>query len=104
MNKERFTKLIAICNRAEEKYGNECVDRFGSRMSRMMDLQSADEEFHLRLDELLNADEVNFTHDVFGIWRESDRTTYPCTFGFFVPRYAETDTLNTKRKEGIDYD
>ena len=58
-------------------------------MSRLMDLQSADKEFNLRLDEFLNADEENFAHDVFGIWRESNRETYPCTFGFFVPRFAE---------------
>lgn len=87
MNKERFKKLVAICERAERDYG-ELVNRFGARVSRMMDLQSADEEFNLRLDEFLNADEENFTHDVFGIWGESNRETYPCTFGFFVPRFA----------------
>ena len=87
MNKERFIKLVAICERAERDYG-ELVNRFGARVSRMMDLQSADEEFNLRLDEFLNADEEDFTHDVFGIWNESNRETYPCTFGFFVPRFS----------------
>ena len=87
MNKERFKKLVAICERAERDYG-ELVNRFGARVSRMMDLQSADEEFNLRLDEFLNADEENFTHDIFGIWSESNRETYPCTFGFFVPRFS----------------
>ena len=87
MNKERFIKLISICERAEREYPT-ITKWYGERVSRMMDLQSADEEFNLRLDEFLNAHEENFAHDVFGIWRESNRETYPCTFGFFVPRFS----------------
>ena len=87
MNKERFIKLVAICERAEREYP--MISKWcGSRASRLMDLQSADKEFNLRLDEFLNADEENFCHDVFGIWKESDRSTFPCTFGLFVPRFA----------------
>ena len=89
MDKERFLKLVQICKMAEDKVGKEWIDgRFGSRASRMMDLQSADEEFHLRLDELAEAGDEDFYHDVFGIWRESCRETYPCTFGLFVPRFS----------------
>ena len=92
MNKERFQKLVKICEIAEERYGKEMCDRFGNRVSRLMDLQFADDEFNLRLDELINTinegNEYEFTHDVFGIWRESDRSTYPATFGFFVPRFS----------------
>ena len=87
MNKERFIKLVAICERAEREYPT-ITKWYGERVSRLMDLQSADKEFNLRLDEFLNADEENFAHDVFGIWRESNRETYPCTFGLFVPRFA----------------
>lgn len=82
-------KYIAICERAEKQLGKELLNNtYGSRISRMMDIESADMEFHLRLDELLKADDEDFYHDVLGIWRESDRTEFPCTFGFFVPRYA----------------
>ena len=89
MTKERFSKLLKICKRAELKYGDNYLnERFGSRMSRMMDLSSADEQFNLRLDEFLNADEENFAHDIFRIWIESDRSTYPCGFGMFVPRFS----------------
>ena len=88
MNKERFIKLVAICERAEREYPT-ITKWYGERVSRLMDLQSADKEFNLRLDEFLNADEENFCHDVFGIWKESDRSTFPCTFGLFVPRFAE---------------
>lgn len=54
----------------------------------MMDIESADKQFNLRLDDWLNADDENFFHDFFGIITESDRSTYPCTFGLFVPRFA----------------
>lgn len=87
MNKDDFMKCSQICERAEKDYPIDC-DRFGDRLSRMMDLQSAADLFNLRLDDLLKADEENFFHDVFGIWRESRRETYPCTFGLFVPRYT----------------
>lgn len=87
--KERFLKLIKICERAEKECKDFNLDAaFGKRVSRMMDLQSADERFNLRLDEFLEADNVDFYHDVFGIWGESSRETYPCTFGLFVPRFA----------------
>ena len=86
MNKERFMKLVKICERAEKEMPT-VTEMFGDRMNRMMDLESADQIFNLRLDEFLNADDENFCHDVFGIWRESNRETYPCTFGLFVPRF-----------------
>ena len=89
MDKERFMKHVAICDRAEDGYNKEYIKaKFGDRCSRLMDLESADKRFNLKLDELLNADDEDFYHDVFGIWRESDRTTYPCEFGLFVPRFS----------------
>ncbi len=41
----------------------------------------------LRLDELLAADDFNFMHDVFGIYRCLDRDTGKLT-GFFRPRFS----------------
>lgn len=81
---ERFLKHVEICERAEHKYP-ELKER---RFSNMMDIESADKQFNLRLDDWLNADDENFFHDFFGIITESDRSTYPCTFGLFVPRFA----------------
>lgn len=84
MNKERFKKYVAICERAETEYPGEKK----SRISNLMDIESADVEFNLQLDEWLKSDDENFYHDYFGITRESDRSTFPATFGLFVPRYS----------------
>ena len=84
MTKERFLKHVEICERAERSYPSLKEQRF----SIMMDIGSADKLFNLRLDDWINADDENFFHDFLGIINESDRTTYPCTFGLFVPRFA----------------
>lgn len=42
----------------------------------------------LKLQELLDADNFNFLHDVFGICRNIDRDTGKLQ-NFFLPRYAE---------------
>lgn len=44
----------------------------------------------LRLRELADADDFNFTHDVFGIFNHIDRNTGKLT-RFFVPRFARRD-------------
>lgn len=57
---------------------------------RMMDIESADKKFHLRLADWLNADDFNFMHDFYGIRNNIDRKNgFPATdFGLFVPRFA----------------
>lgn len=59
-------------------------------VDRMMDIESADKKFNMRLDEWLNADAFNFAHDFIGIKENIDRENgFPATnFGFFVPRFA----------------
>ena len=42
----------------------------------------------LLLEDLLNADDFNFSHDVFGIHRNLDRDTGKL-LNFFSPRYSE---------------
>lgn len=44
----------------------------------------------LRLQELLDADDFNFAHDVFGIKRHLDRTTGKLQ-DCFVPRYTDKE-------------
>lgn len=44
----------------------------------------------LRLEALLEADDFNFTHDVFGILRHLDRTTGKLQ-NFFTPRFAQPE-------------
>ena len=84
MNRDNLDKYVAICERAEKA----CPEFKIKRFSNIMDIESADNQFNLRLDDWLSADDENFFHDFIGITTESDRSTYPCTFGLFVPRFA----------------
>ncbi|MEG1505717.1 MAG: hypothetical protein RR369_05220 [Lachnospiraceae bacterium] len=55
----------------------------------MMDIESADMMFHIRLDDWLKADDFNFAHDFFGIRNNIVRDDFPAIdFGFFIPRFA----------------
>ena len=49
MKKDNLIKCVKICERAEEMlFGKEQVNTcYGNRMSRMMDLESAVEQFHI---------------------------------------------------------
>ena len=83
-NKERFMMYVEIAKRAEEM---ELYN--GERMTLLMDLESADNVFNLRLEDLLKADNFNFAHDVLGIMSNINRSEFPAKdFGLFVPRYA----------------
>lgn len=59
-------------------------------VDRRMDIESADIQFNLRLDDWLEADDFNFAHDFIGIRLHINRSKgFPTTdFGFFVPRFA----------------
>lgn len=82
--KERIDLMVAIAERAEDK------DLIASdRISLIMDLECADEEFHLRLEEFLNTDPFNFSHDIVGIQRHLNRETRQME-NCFVPRFADT--------------
>ena len=86
----RFQKIYEVSQRADEilsKYENRHL--YPDRVTIMMDLDNADKQFNLRLDELLNADNYEFTHDVWGIVENIDRTTGKVGNGF-VPRFATT--------------
>lgn len=82
--KEKMMMYVEIAKRAE-KMGL----YHGERHTLLMDLESADLMFNLRLEDLLNADDLNFSHDVVGIVNNVNRSTFPAKdFGLFVPRYA----------------
>ena len=59
MIKERYKKYAAIIQRAKEE-GLHVNDK----LSVLMDIESADRKFNIRLDEWLQADLFNFTHDL----------------------------------------
>lgn len=86
-HKEKMEKYLDICVRAE-KMGLVQHDDF-DRISHIMDVESADLKFNLRLQEWLEADDFNFAHDFIGIFKNIVRGTFPATdFGLFVPRFA----------------
>lgn len=83
-DKERFLMHVKIAQRAEG------MDLYtGERFTFLMDLENADNTFNLRLEDLLNADDLNFAHDIIGIVNNINRETKD--FGFFVPRFAENN-------------
>lgn len=83
--KERFLMYVEIAKRAE-KLGI----YHGERSTLLMDIESADNAFNMRLEDWLKADNFNFAHDVIGIVNNIDRSKFPATeFGYFLPRYAE---------------
>lgn len=82
--KERFMMYVKIAERAEE-----LGIYHGERMTLLMDIESADKAFNMRLEDWLNADNFNFAHDVVGIVNNIDRSKYPATeFSRFLPRFA----------------
>ena len=81
MTKDRFLLRAMIAQRAE----NMNLLMF-DRLSLMMDLEEADKQFNLKLEELLNADDLNFSHDIAGIQNNINRETKD--FNFFVPRFS----------------
>ena len=82
--RERYKKYVKIAERAEkEKLYH------GDRINLLMDIESADLKFNLRLDDWLKADEFNFAHDLYGIINNIVRNDFPITnFGYFVPRFS----------------
>lgn len=82
--KERYDLYEKICIRAEKELPSLKTKRWVT----MMDIESADKIFNLRLEDWLKANDENFFHDIVGIVTEADRKTFPATFGLFVPRFA----------------
>lgn len=80
-NAEKYIKYDQIVKRAES------LGIFkGERISALMDVESADLKFNLKLDEWLKSDDDNFIHDYCGIANNINRTSKD--FGDFVPRFA----------------
>ena len=90
-NKERFEMYVKIAERAEQ------MGYKGKRHTLIMDIESADNQFNLRLEDWLNADDFNFLHDIVGIVNNIDRSTFPATeFHCFLPRFSGDSTFKGK--------
>lgn len=83
MNKENFKVIVEIAKRADEMG----LLKF-DRMSLIMDLEHVDENMGLRLNDFLNADDCNFTHDICGIQNNFNRETKKME-NFFLPRFSK---------------
>lgn len=82
--KERNRKYGAICARAKAMGIMQ-----GDAISAIVDIESADRKFNLRLDDFLGADNSNFAHDFIRIQGNIVRGNFQATdFGDFVPRFA----------------
>lgn len=79
---ENYPIIVKIVNRAEK--GKMLLF---DKISLAMDLECAVDEFNLRLNDLLNADDYNFAHDIYGIQHNLNRQTKKME-NFFVPRFA----------------
>ena len=81
-DKEKFLTYVKIAQRAEGM-----GIYMGERFTLLMDIENADKVFNLRLEDWLNADDSNFSHDLIGIVNNINRETLD--FNLFVPRFAE---------------
>lgn len=82
MNNENKESIKGIVDRADKNN----LLQF-DRLSLMMDLDLAVKEFNLKVDELLEADDFNFAHDIVGIQNHIDRQN-KIFINHFLPRYS----------------
>lgn len=82
MDKNDVLTIAEIAKRAD-KNGLMMFDR----MSLIMDIKTAHEQFNLKLSELLKADDFDFAHDIIGIQNNINRKTNTVE-NCFLPRYA----------------
>lgn len=85
MKDERHSKYAKIMARATAMG----LMRKNDAADRMMDIESADLKFDIRLDDWFNADNFNFAHDFLGIKNNIVRDDFPAVdFNNFIPRFA----------------
>lgn len=94
--KEQIELIVLIAKRAD-KMGLMAFDR----MSLIMDLQTANDEFNLRLQEFLDADDYNFAHDIVGIQNNINRLERKME-NIFVPRYASNQSDDEPSVKAVD--
>lgn len=83
MTRDEKMLIFKIAERAD-KNGLLMSDR----LSLIMDIEHTHDEVTLKLEELLNADEMNFTHDIVGIQNNMNRKTGKLE-NCFLPRYSK---------------
>ena len=79
---EQLALTMEIVNRSE-KLGL----MQGDKLTALIDLEKATERFNLRLADMLNADDFNFSHDFVQIQNDINRATGEFS-GRFLPRFT----------------
>lgn len=68
----------------------------------LIDIESADVVFDMRLEDWLEADRNAFGRDIAGICVYSDRSSgFPASFGGFVPWFAKTEEVAPMEREDL---
>lgn len=89
-DKEKFEIIGKIIERAD-KMGLLMFDR----LTLLMDIDNVNEKIPLSLEEMLNADNHNFTHDIMGIQNNFNRRRMKLE-NCFLPRFADTEKLEKR--------
>ena len=87
VTKEDEVTISKIVDRYMEFHYSLGIPKQYQRMDLIMDIEATHLANPLRLNDLLNADDFNFTHDLIGIQQHLDRTTCKLN-NCFVPRYS----------------
>lgn len=91
VNRADMDLIVAIAKRAVQMAAK--YDQKWKQSDAVMDLIAAHNDCGLRLTELLNVDDGNFAHDVFGINRHLNHKTLMLE-DCFLPRYAAPSTVH----------
>lgn len=85
--KQAFNLMLSICMRVQQlKLTLFC------QLTYMMDMDTANAQCHLRLEDWLKADNFNFSHDFCGICDNMNRTTG--RLERFSPRFAAAEKVS----------
>ena len=85
INQNRVNLIIGIVDRGWE---GGMKEKYPDKLNMMMDIDTADRDCPLKLQELLDAEDFDFYHDIVGIHNNLNRKTKKLE-NCFVPRYAK---------------
>lgn len=88
-SKDEFELIVEIAKRSEE------MDiGYGPRITRLMDIDFANEHIGLRLEDMLSSKDPDFAHDFLGIQNHIDRPNQRWIDDLWVPRFAIDKSVN----------
>ncbi len=87
---ERMAKLeeVRLINKIVNRGWKTMKKNYRERIDMIMDIDAANKCCPLKLQELLEADDINFYHDIIGIGQHMNRRTGKLE-DYFIPRFAK---------------